>query len=294
MNIENVFIDKNEKFSCRICKNNNNFIKLIDDKKFCLIKCYTCGFIFREDRIIKNKPVIIEKDICDVSEDPTGCKNWYYYRFNKRIKEIIKYKKNPGKILDIGCAWGYFLDIARDRGWDVYGVDIDKTEIEYCKRKGIKVYQGEIVNMNFHEKSFDTVCMFHVLEHVYNVKQTLSEVYKILKSDGLFVVEIPTIGSLKARIYGKYWSYITEDHINYFTVKLLKRILENEGFKILKIKFYSTTGIMNTINKITHKNVGSKLNSIFSFLSPIKSISEKIFSMPYLGDILIIYAKKCL
>jgi len=280
----------NEKYNCRICENDKNFIKLIDDKEFNLIKCLECGFIFREEKIIKNHPTGgLENNLIK----NLNHQKKLYNKFNKRFRKINYYKKIPGKILDIGCGWGGFLDIAREKGWDIYGVDIDATKVESCKRKGIKVYQGEIANINFAENSLDVVCMFHTLEHIININQTLSEIYRILKYEGLLVIEIPTIGSLKAKIYGRHWFYVTADHINYFTPVLLRKILEKR-FKILKTKFYSTGDVIGTINMIFHKNINieDRLKYVPHFLLRIKSIFEMIFCLPYFGDTLIIYAQK--
>lgn len=276
-------------YKCRTCENEKSFIKLIDDTEFDLIKCLECGFIFREEKIKKDYPQI---NLGDISPQKSAEREKLYNRFHNRFRQICSYRGRPGRILDIGCGWGDFLNIAKEDGWDVYGLDIDAKRVEFSRRMGLKVYQGEVMNVDLEENSFDVVCLFHTLEHIFNINQTFSKVYKILKEDGLLAIEIPTIGSLKAKIYGRYWSYIVPEHINYFTPRVIKNLLEKEGFKILKTQFYSTSEIMGTLNVITHRHISYRWQDKLRFLSPVKSICESIFSLPYFGDTLVIYAKK--
>ena len=119
-------------------------------------------------------------------------------RKRNRIKSYMK----TGRILDIGCGRGLFLNIMNQDGWNTVGQEFDEKSAYYATSNyGIDVRAGSLEG-KFESESFDVININHVLEHLENPGKTLTECYRILKKSGLLVVAVPNIDSFQA-IYGK-------------------------------------------------------------------------------------------
>lgn len=148
--------------------------------------------------------------------------------FDKRLRELASLGYKTGKLLDLGCAFGFFLTKAEKIGFETYGIDISKLAIKKAdKNCKAKLYQLDISKekLPFTSNFFDVVTMFDTLEHLENYIFTLKEDYRVLKKGGILLIQVPT---------GTRW--VTDPtHLNYFTTQSLKKILERLGFKILKL-----------------------------------------------------------
>lgn len=188
-------------------------------------------------------------------------------KFIKRLAEIKILGKQKGKLLDIGCAYGYFLDKAKKAGFSTYGIEISPyavSKISHLHR--IKNFNASREKFPFKKNFFDVITLDHCLEHIQNPIFTLKEINRVLKSKGLLFIEVP----IRTRWAGE------PTHISYFDELSLKFILENLDFKILNMgeeggKFRNILGIIRLI---------LKGNTYFNFV-PKKT-----------GSFLICYAQK--
>lgn len=207
--------------------------------------------------------------------------------FNKYLDLLAKYGADTGKLLDIGAATGFFLNIAKQKGFDTVGVEFSDFAAKQGRSKGLNIITGDLISQNFPSESFDVVTMFDVLEHVPNPKEIIFEVNRILKKDGFLLVNTPDAQSLWARVLGKRWQLIVPpEHINYFSPKNLGDFLSKKGFSVLvstKIgKSFTIQYILKTLYKWT---------KIRLFLSNIKTLSK--ISLPInLRDNFFMIAKK--
>ena len=153
-----------------------------------------------------------------------------------RLEEIRKYK-SQGKLLDVGCAFGLFLEVTKEQGWEPYGLEISSYAGNYAKQKfGSNVLIGVLNKDVFYDDYFDVITMIEVIEHFPNPIQTLKQVYRVLKKDGIIYIQTGNIESFKAKIAGKRWNYLTlPGHIYYFSPITIKKCLEKAGFKVLRI-----------------------------------------------------------
>jgi len=153
------------------------------------------------------------------------------FRMPRYLLEALAGDKNA-RILDIGCGFGQMLKCLRNEGYpNIYGADISKEAVEYCKSTGLNV--EEISNLeeysNKHSKAFDFVIMSHVLEHIekHKIIETLSIVKKILLSEnGKLLVMVPNAQSNT----GCYWAYEDFTHTTLFTTGSLFYVLKAAGF----------------------------------------------------------------
>lgn len=149
---------------------------------------------------------------------------------------------NRPRILDVGTAGGSFLKVARDAGWEVFGVEPNRWLCDWSRQNyGLKIDNGGLFEQRYASDSFDVVTLWDVLEHVPDPRALLDEVHRILRPGGVLLVNYPDKGSLAARAMGSRWVFILTVHIYYFTRKTIRRLLDMTGFEVVKFRPYVQT-----------------------------------------------------
>lgn len=139
------------------------------------------------------------------------------------------------KLLDIGCALGFFLEVGKKAGWDTVGVDMSRYAIKRLKEKGIKGIVGTVFTAKFPDNSFDVVTCFQVLEHLIDPIVFLAEVRRILKPGGQVFLTTPDRNAPFSLILGRKWhGWLVEGHLNWFTKSSLALSLKRAGFERVK------------------------------------------------------------
>jgi 2-polyprenyl-3-methyl-5-hydroxy-6-metoxy-1,4-benzoquinol methylase len=201
-----------------------------------LVKCSSCGFEYVTPRI--KSSLAFEGYSNTIDETFTSQAVAREKTFKKCLNIIQRHwNKKPGKILDVGTANGSFLKVAKDAGWDVEGCEPNKWMVEWCKKNyGIEIVNGTIFDGKFKDGQFDIVTLWDVLEHTPNPVDALKECLRVLKHDGLLVINYPDIGAWISRLMGRKWVFLLSVHYFYFTRKTIRKALAKTGFNILKIK----------------------------------------------------------
>ncbi len=156
--------------------------------------------------------------------------------------EMIKPHKPSGKLLDIGCAFGPFLNAAHENGFEVYGIDISQTAVEYVERElGFKAGRGEFPSFNptteFKVARFDVVTLWYVIEHFRRLEPVLTRLADILSPGGLLAFSTPNGSGISARrSLNDFLKNSPSDHYTIWTPRTAKKILSRYGFKVLKTR----------------------------------------------------------
>jgi len=153
-----------------------------------------------------------------------------------------------GELLDIGCGNGSFLKWLKNHGWQVKGVEVNKEAANLCRQKGIEVFNGELLDASFANKTFDVVTLIQVLEHLPNPSATLREIHRVLKRKGLLIIGVPNFGCFDRRVFNSEWGPLEiPRHLYHFNYITLKKILERNGFQIedLRGKGFYMLGLKN-------------------------------------------------
>jgi SAM-dependent methyltransferase len=186
----------------------------------------------------------------------------------KIYKDIGKFIKKKGEILEIGCSTGILLENFKKTGWKCLGVEPSASAL-VARKKGLKIIKSTFERAKLPSNYFDLVIINHTLEHFENPVKVLTETYLALKRGGKVYIGVPNVGSLSANIMGKRWPYILPlEHKYHFYPLILRRILEKIGFKILSEK--SRSGIFNLENPalgLYNQFIGFQKNFVSDLLS---------------------------
>ena len=157
--------------------------------------------------------------------------------FNKERLAFLERQAPGKKILDIGCAMGFFLSIAKKEGWDCSGVELSKDAASHAKKViGAKrIHNGTLDTAPFKAGSFDCITMFDVIEHLDDPLPILKACRRLLKRDGILMVETANVDSLTARVRKEKWGYYLLGHLVYFSPKTLRRAFREGGFSSSRI-----------------------------------------------------------
>ncbi len=165
-------------------------------------------------------------------------KHLYVNLFNRRLDEILWFVDGRrGRLLDVGCATGVLLDLARLRGWQVAGVDVSEyaTHIArdyYC----LDVVTGELAEAAYPDHEFDVVVMDDVIEHVADPSALVRESYRVLKPGGLLTLNTPNRAGLWHLLMGRRWFHYRQmEHTFFFSPPVITELLERHGFEVLEI-----------------------------------------------------------
>ncbi len=275
-----------------------------------LVKCQNCSLIFT---LFSNGLENYEKIRRDIYKNKSY-KDYYLSqevvkmmtgRSKKRLKELERYLQKKGKLLDLGCSYGYFLKTAQKSGWETYGLDTNNEAIDYLKKKlNLNVFTGTIFDVKFPNNYFDAITAWDVLEHLPDLEAELGKIKELLIDKGVLALQIPNIKSLSARVAREKWPWIsTPDHLFHFSPKTIKAILEKAGYKILKLKTWVNYKdfINNLFNIFYIKKPGfAYWNTLILRLAQLSSIILSPLLIPFvfliskllLGDLIVIYATK--
>jgi len=152
---------------------------------------------------------------------------------------FIEQQHPKGRLLDVGCFSGIFLDVAKKRGWDVVGIEPSHWGRKIAQERfGLKVLEGTLEEASLEEASFDVVTMIDTIEHLRDPKKTLLEARRILKENGIVYISTPDVRSFVARLLKNKWWGFREEHIVYFSKSSLYPLLEQLGFRVSSERSY--------------------------------------------------------
>lgn len=167
---------------------------------------------------------------------PAKQAEWPAFRVNAAdaLDRIQQHVQPPGRLLDFGCGWGFFLSVARERGWEPYGLEPLPGHAVYARaRFGVNVITDVLRDDTFPPDSFDAITAFQVFEHLPDPASNLARLHRILKPGGLILIEVPNIDTWSVRLLGPRHRHFVQDHLNFFSPHTLTLLLENHGFQVL-------------------------------------------------------------
>ena len=234
---------------CNICDSSQTK-KLISKNDYNVFECINCGLAFTYPQ---------PESLADQYDESYFSlykrrRKFRLKRANTRLKTIELLQK-PGKVLDIGCSLGYFLEAAKDRGWEVSGIEISGYASSEAKKAGFDVIGGVLESDTYNDQSFDCVTMWDVLEHVPDPTSHMLNVNKVLKPGGLVVIGTPDLSHVMFKIKKENWRHLKPwEHIYYFRDSSIKRLFEKTGFTLVNPPSQGIPGLKSLLSRTIKPN----------------------------------------
>lgn len=200
-----------------------------------------------------------------------------------READYLRYmtlKNTPaGKLLDVGCGGGRFMNRMGRMGWEVEGIDFDeKATAKITRRYGMKTYTGDLASCRLPDASYDAITLSHAIEHLFDPEKILAECKRILKPGGRLVITTPNVEGAAAKLFGRFWrGWEPPRHLHLFSVNPLRNILLKTGFDIGEIRTSSAgaAGIYRT-SRTNQQKEGGPVSLIFQFWLIIWSYQKEL------------------
>ena len=234
---------------CLVC-NGQKLVKKIDcidhstsKEKFTLVSCETCNFTFTNPRPKDESLGEYYKSDMYISHtnNTKGLFNWMYqtvrdYAIGTKVT-LLKSVKKSGTHLDLGCGTGEFLNACKDAGFSTEGIEPS----ELARKQAIESFNLSISKNThleqFQNNKFDSISMWHVLEHVSNLNDSIKDFNRILKSNGKIIIAVPNHKSWDANYYKEYWAaWDVPIHLWHFSKETIELLFNKNGFNLIKTK----------------------------------------------------------
>lgn len=234
---------------CQLCGSSERTLKFRDEP-FEVFTCDGCGLVYVTPRLQGQALIDVYGEGYWKSDDPKarGYADYareaalYLRTFEKRMALVQRWLPDKARILDVGCAAGYFLRVVQRLGHDVHGVELSPAIAHEAiaalgeERIHIGTLDSAIAARNYEPGSFDLITMWDVVEHIPEPQAVLHQIRQLLKPSGHLLLETQNVASRWARLLGKRWHhYKHTEHLYHFSPQTIRRLLGDCGFRALEI-----------------------------------------------------------
>jgi len=267
-----------EHIHCNLC-GQDRWKKWCEKDDIQIVRCLNCGLIYANPRPNRESLTnYYSKAYFDEGEYLEDVKRQKMYEFE--IAKMMNIVEAKGRFLDVGCAMGKFLNVLPDT-FEKFGIEFSNAAVEQArKRFGLNVRCGQLSEVGIEENFYDIIQMRGVLEHLPDPSKEVACVHSALKKDGWFILhQTPNISSLSGRLYKERFNQVFPgEHLYYFSVKTIKKLLVKYGFRVKKINFpYFNTPYANPV----------KDTILF-----VKNFFNGKESPPFYGNMIAVYSRK--
>jgi SAM-dependent methyltransferase len=220
-----------------------------------------------------------------VGSEPTVKAN--FIRFAKRLSSIA----TRGRLLEVGCAYGYFLDVAQAY-WEVEGVDISPQVVRYSQgRFPGRVHCGDLNRLALPLGCYQWVVAFDTIEHLNDPRGFVERAFALLAPGGRLAVTTGDVSSALAIIQGRRWRLLTPpSHLSFFSRDGMKRMLAASGYRDIAI---STAGYSRTLDFVSYRILGHRVHSwIARRLPQLAAFASSHDFYVDLRDVMFVVARK--
>lgn len=277
---------------CPICERDHfkNYIitrdYLLTGESFAIVECSNCGLRLTNPRPPKDEIGKYYQSDAYISHTNKGTslinvvyKVARHFTIRSKIKLITSYAKDK-TVLDFGSGTGHFLRKCSDYGWDATGIEPGKNARELSENLRDTLVFSHLSDLP-PKKEFEIITMWHVLEHVHDLNDTLSELRKRLKKKGSMFVALPNCSSWDATYYKESWAgYDVPRHLYHFTPETFKQLVAKHDMTVKRIVPQKLDAYY--VSLLSDKYLNDRVNYLRSlnkgFLSNRKAIKSNLFS----------------
>lgn len=230
--------------NCPLCNSTDSKLEFVKYDKIEIRGCKECGLRFNNFIPKNTNDLYSDESYLGIAKSSYDANRDYRkMRFGKERIEILntflKKKKDP-KLLDLGCGTGWFLELAREEGFSIYGQELGMALSQYASEVlNIKIYRdlNEIEEKNY----FDVITMFDLIEHVPDPLEMINKAIQLIKKGGLILIFTPNFDSYAVSKMKEDSNMVTPaDHLMYFNRSSIEYLAEKLDVELL---FFQTKGI---------------------------------------------------
>ena len=267
---------------------------------YLLCRCNNCRVVYinpiPSNKIIRksNKD---EYETIKVERAYIKMRHTFFNRARIYIKRLKSFRTR-GRLLDIGCGYGYYFSIFKQNGYNSEGIDVSSRAIKYAKETmNQRCIKGNFSKYKFKKNCYDVVTIIDTIEHFSNPNNIINKINNILRKDGILVIQTPNYDSLISKLTKDKWFWLLiPQHIYLFSPKSICYILSKNNFRILNMSTWDDWNeFINNILQINRINNIGKYKIIYKILTKILKLfypMSVLWNKLYLGGEILVYAQK--
>ena len=213
----------------------------VSQEDFAIWRCNSCTVRFTQDAPGPDEigPYYVSADYVSHSDTRKGFINYLYHLVRKRTlagkRNLLKRETglNKGRLLDIGCGTGAFLNMMKETGWAVTGLEPEVN----ARKKALELYNIQPAEpeklFGLEPASFDAITLWHVLEHVHDLHNYMQQINKLLAPGGKLFIAVPNYTSYDATVYRECWAaWDVPRHLYHFSPGSIELLFEQNSFRV--------------------------------------------------------------
>lgn len=262
-----------------------------------LSRCASCGLVFTNPRIASSE----DKDRALYTES-------YFQQASRMTEKLIEARRisyrqeiaalerhvGTGRILDVGCGVGLFLECFDGKNWKKYGCDVSSYALDEARKRGVTTFHGEFEKLNFGAEPFDVIYFRASLHHAYRPRECVEKAFSLLRPGGVIAIVMSNnVSGLCGKLFKGHVKSYEQAHNYLFSEPCLEKYLRQAGFEVLERKYpYFGTG---------YNSAGDFFSLVPAYLKYLllrltgglnRSGTYDFASPPFYGNYVNIYAKK--
>jgi 2-polyprenyl-3-methyl-5-hydroxy-6-metoxy-1,4-benzoquinol methylase len=252
-----------------------------------IVRCLSCGLVRQNPQPPASILVKAYQEVADerYEQEASG----RVETFSRALRDLSRHQPG-GRLLDVGCHTGIFLEVAREAGWETYGVEPSRWSADRARLRGLNVAESTLAESNFPDGFFDAITMWDVVEHLSDPFKELQRAHRLLRPGGLLALSTMNVAAWFPRLLGRRWPWYMQMHLYYFTPQTLRQMLERAGFEMVEaVPHKRVVRMFYLVSRL--EAYCRPLARALEWLVARAGLSDRLVAVD-LGDIFVTFARK--